>query len=491
MNEFSNLGEQIKNTVQDAVDTMNFDHLNKNITDSVNSALDEVRTRLNINSYSNGGTNQSIRDWKVTYGTSQKSNQNNSQNQSSQNGTNGQSNSQYRQTNDQNRQNGQSSAQFTGQSNAQAQADMWEKRKQAAIERARQMRRNQNYRQTASNAYSQQNTYNTSTQLSTYARKVPGRIAGPVLKGIGYTFATFTGIGTLVCGILSATIGADGLILATEIVGSVFLANLFVAGSGKRISNRVKRFRQYISYIGERKFCQIESLAAHTGFSKKFLVKDLRRMMQLGMFPQAHMDDKGTCLILDNETYQQYLITTSEFERKKREEAEAQKQEKKDNSGKVKDDSPEAAELRKTISEGKAYIRQINEANEAIPAIDISEKLSRLEQITSKIFSFVEQHPEQRSELRKFMEYYLPITLKLVNAYKELDAQPVQGENITTSKKEIVKTLDTINYAFENLLDSLYQSTAMEVSSDISVLEALFAQDGLTKKDFDLNQGGK
>ena len=69
------------------------------------------------------------------------------------------------------------------------------------------------------------------------------------------------------------------------------------------------------------------------------------------------------------------------------------------------------------------------------------------------------------------MDYYMPTTLKLVNAYKEFDAQPIQGENITTAKEEILKTLDTINYAFEKLLDSLFRDAAMDVSTDISVAE--------------------
>lgn len=481
MKEFSNLGEDIKNTVQDAVDTMNFDHLNKNITDSVNSALNEVRNRLNIDSFNYGGQNKSIRDWKVTYGSSQNNGKNNSQtNRSGQ--SNPKSGNQY---------NSQTSNQFSGQSNAQSQADMWEKRKQAAIERANQMRRNQTYQKNATNQYNQQMySYQKNHQPALYRKNVPGRIAGPVLKSVGYTFGTLTGIGTATLLIINGATHLPGVMLAAQIVGLCFLGNMIIAFAGKKLSNRVKRFRQYVTYLGDRKFCQIESLAAHTGFSKKYLLKDLRKMMRLGMFPQAHLDDKGTCFILDHETYQQYLQTNSEYQ-KKRLEQESLKQEKKEHTSKIKDDSPEAAELRKTINEGKSYIRQITEANAAIPAIDISEKLSLLEQITSKIFTFVEQHPEQLSELRRFMEYYLPITLKLVNAYKELDAQPIQGDNITSSKNEIVKTLDTINFAFENLLDSLYQSTAMEVSSDISVLEALFAQDGLTKKDFDLNKGGK
>ncbi len=79
------------------------------------------------------------------------------------------------------------------------------------------------------------------------------------------------------------------------------------------------------------------------------------------------------------------------------------------------------------------------------------------------------------------MEYYLPTTLKLLEAYKEFDRQPVQGENITTAKKEIEKTLDTINLAFENLLDDLFEDAAMDVSTDISVLNTMLAQEGLTE----------
>ena len=143
-------------------------------------------------------------------------------------------------------------------------------------------------------------------------------------------------------------------------------------------------------------------------------------------------------------------------------------------------------ELAKAIATGKEYIQQIRKANDDIPGEEISRKLDRLETIISKIFVCVEQHPEKLAEIRKFMEYYLPITSKLVNAYKEFDSQPIQGENIRNSKKEIEATLDTIDLAFEKLLDSLYEDEAMEVASDISVLNALFAQEGLTKKDFDL-----
>ena len=82
------------------------------------------------------------------------------------------------------------------------------------------------------------------------------------------------------------------------------------------------------------------------------------------------------------------------------------------------------------------------------------------------------------------MDYYLPMTVKLLDAYEDMDRQPIQGETIRASKKEIEDTLDTLNEAFAKLLDSVFQDTAWDVSSDISVLHTLLAQEGLTDDDF-------
>ena len=87
-------------------------------------------------------------------------------------------------------------------------------------------------------------------------------------------------------------------------------------------------------------------------------------------------------------------------------------------------------------------------------------------------------------DIRKFMRYYLPTTLKLVKSYQEFDKQPVQGENIRKAKDEIEHALDTINTAFANLLDSLFADDAFDVSTDISTLETMLKQEGLTGSDF-------
>ena len=87
-------------------------------------------------------------------------------------------------------------------------------------------------------------------------------------------------------------------------------------------------------------------------------------------------------------------------------------------------------------------------------------------------------------DLKRLMNYYLPVTVKLLDAYEDMDRQPVQGENIRSSKKEIEDTLDTLNSAFEKLLDSVFKDVAWDVSSDISVLNTVLAQEGLKEDDF-------
>ena len=102
----------------------------------------------------------------------------------------------------------------------------------------------------------------------------------------------------------------------------------------------------------------------------------------------------------------------------------------------------------------------------------------------SRIFDEVRLHPEVAPDLQKMMDYYLPTTSKLLDAYRELDSQPISGENISSTKKEIESAVDTLNIAFEKLLDSLFADRAWDISSDISVLNTMLAQEGLTKSDF-------
>ena len=138
-------------------------------------------------------------------------------------------------------------------------------------------------------------------------------------------------------------------------------------------------------------------------------------------------------------------------------------------------------EVRKVIARGDEFIRKIRECNDAIPGEEISAKISKIEMVVDRIFDRVEKNPECIGDIRKLMEYYLPTTIKLLEAYRQMDAQPAVGENIQAAKKEIEDTLDTLNIAFEKLLDDLFLDTAWDISSDISVLHTMLAQEGLTE----------
>ena len=199
-------------------------------------------------------------------------------------------------------------------------------------------------------------------------------------------------------------------------------------------------------------------------------------MIGKGWFLEGHVDQQQTCLITSDETYQQYIQTQQALEERA---ASARKEEeKKASAGAVN------AQVQEVLDRGNQFIDKIHRSNDAIPGEEISAKISRMELIVRKIFERVQEHPEVIPDLKRLMDYYLPTTVKLLDAYEDMDSQPVQGENIQNSKFEIEKTIDTLNTAFEKLLDSIFEDTAMDVSSDISVLHTVLAQEGLTEDEF-------
>ena len=191
-------------------------------------------------------------------------------------------------------------------------------------------------------------------------------------------------------------------------------------------------------------------------------------MIDKEWFRQGHLDKQKTCLIVSDQMYQKYevLETRHAAEQKKKLEQQNQRQ-------------GLSEEVKNVIEQGDAYVKKIRACNDAIPGEEISAKISHMEMVVDKIFDRVEQNPESVDDIGKLMDYYLPTTIKLLEAYEQMDAQPVKGENIESSKREIEATLDTLNTAFEKLLDSLFQAAAWDVSSDISVLNTMLAKEGL------------
>ena len=131
-----------------------------------------------------------------------------------------------------------------------------------------------------------------------------------------------------------------------------------------------------------------------------------------------------------------------------------------------------------------ALQRQLRQANDAIPNPVMTAKISRLEDVSARIFALAKKDPDKKAQLQKFMDYYLPTALKLLNTYAQLSAQDVQGTNITEAKQSIERSMDLLITAFENQLDKLFASDALDVSTDIAALEGMLNLDGLTGGDF-------
>ena len=131
-----------------------------------------------------------------------------------------------------------------------------------------------------------------------------------------------------------------------------------------------------------------------------------------------------------------------------------------------------------------ALQQQLRQANDAIPDPVMTAKISRLETVSARIFELAKQDPGKKAQLQKFMDYYLPTALKLLNTYASLSAQDVQGENITDAKRNIEHSMDLLVSAFESQLDKLFQSDALDVSADVAALEGMLNMDGLTGNEF-------
>ena len=137
-------------------------------------------------------------------------------------------------------------------------------------------------------------------------------------------------------------------------------------------------------------------------------------------------------------------------------------------------------ELDQMVSEGQGALDEMRRLNDSIQDAAISAQIERLSQVSDKIFQQVQKNPSQLPQIRKFMSYYLPTTLKLLRAYDDMSRQGVQGENITGTMERVRGMMSTIVTAFERQLDSLFGDQALDISTDITVLDNMMAREGLS-----------
>ena len=305
-------------------------------------------------------------------------------------------------------------------------------------------------------------------------RKPPGRVSGIVCIVFGAVGISLYGISLLSFTIVNIISGG---IIGTSVFVLLFLLfiiSIAVLLKGLNLKKRVDRFKRYVRIMDRRTYISIRDLSKLSKQKERFLIKDLEKMIDMGMFYQGHIDEEKAHFMITDEVYNDYLnLKRQEIENKNKE----QRLEEEVESSYGKD-------VQSTLKVGRDYIKEIKSVKNELYREEISMKLDKLSNVSEEILKQIEKNPKKVEEVNKFINHYLPITLKLINSYEELKSQALQGENIQKAKIEIEESIDLINKAFENLLDDLFEDIRLDISTDISVLKTLFKQEGLDEEDF-------
>lgn len=267
-------------------------------------------------------------------------------------------------------------------------------------------------------------------------------VAGGVCAVFGAALAAEPLTWLLTLGVDSYTLSelASALVWVTSGVG------LLIGGAMGR--KRMRLFTTLQAVVGTRDNIPVSEVAAALALEPEKARRQLNKALDKGLFGSgAYLDMRTDTLVIRGE---------------------APQPEKK----------AAAAEKPAGESQYQAILRQLREVNDAIPGEEMSAKIDRLEAITAKIFAAAEKDPEKLPKMRRFMDYYLPTALKLLNAYSQFDSQGGDGEVIRQSKRKIEQTMDVLVEGFENQLDNLFADDALDVEADIRVLQNMMAQDG-------------
>ena len=269
-----------------------------------------------------------------------------------------------------------------------------------------------------------------------------------------------------------------GFFVSAGVLGALALAGLVATVVGIVKTSFLGAFSKYRKAIGVCDYRYIKDIAAVTGDAETKVLARLKKMLRKGLFQQAALDDDQTMIIMTSACFEQYRQAQQLELKRKRQERIA------DSVTQEQEVTPLNAEQKALLARGEAYIAKIRLSNEAIPGEEISRKIDQIEDVVRIIFKRAAEQPQVIADLGQLMDYYLPTTVKLLDAYRELDAQPIQGDNIVQSKREIEGALDSLATAFEKLLDSIFRDMAWDVSSDVSVLHTVLAQEGLVDSPF-------
>ncbi len=274
--------------------------------------------------------------------------------------------------------------------------------------------------------------------------------------------------------------GAIPWVVGLIVIGVFSGLSIKLLASGINKIRLAKVMDAYKRIIGRREVIEVSELATRMGTAPKKTLGTIDEVIARGLLPEGRLDEERTTLMLTPEAYSQYL----EFRKSQaeREHEELMRRQQEEAEARALGLTPEA---RQFLDMGRDYIEQMQELDEAIQDEAVSAKIVAIEEVVRRILLRGKDEPSVIDGLGRLMNYYLPTTVKLLTAYDALEEQTVQGENIISSRQEIEQTLDVLYVAYEKLLDATFEDLSMDVSSDISVLHTVLAQEGLVDGPFD------
>lgn len=320
--------------------------------------------------------------------------------------------------------------------------------------------------------------------------------AGYTLLAVGITFAVIFGLGTLGCliglGTISPAALGDVVVSATEgggilMTGTDYVMNtaynvlgivssvlgLATAGFGwmtacgaarMKAGRQMGQFADYADSVDYHKGLPVSMLADLTHRTKKKALKRLRSYIHKGWL-NAWLDDETETLYLTAEDYR--------AAKEKAAAAAAQPQPENEETG----DAP------LNLDTARRFAAVLEKEQQLMQDAQAREELAAMHKTTTAICDWLEAHPESQPKTRRFAEYYIPTTLKLLHTYNDVQGQ--QGENAETIRRDIAGILHTLNQAYENLYNNLLSDVAMDISSEIAALQGMLANDGLTGREFE------
>ena len=320
--------------------------------------------------------------------------------------------------------------------------------------------------------------------------------AGCTLLAVGITFAVIFGLGTLGCliglGTISPAALGDVVVSATEgggilMTGTDYVMNtaynvlgivssvlgLATAGFGwmtacgaarMKAGRQMGQFADYADSVDYHKGLPVSMLADLTHQTKKKALKRLRSYIHKGWL-NAWLDDETETLYLTAEDYR--------AAKEKAAAAAAQPQPEKEETG----------DALLNLDTARRFAAVLEKEQQLMQDAQAREELAAMHKTTTAICDWLEAHPESQPKTRRFAEYYIPTTLKLLHTYNDVQGQ--QGENAETIRRDIAGILHTLNQAYENLYNNLLSDVAMDISSEIAALQGMLANDGLTGREFE------